>query len=288
MEIYLSLALFQNTLLKYESALKKEGKATDIYLAGLPGREKYVLKQDGTDGDGDKGGYGSDLLSKANILQSFYYANDITEKVVIPQSKRFLLDSGAFTFMQTNPAGVDWNDYVKRYAEFINRNNIDRFFELDIDPIIGYENVLKLRQDLERRTGRQCIPVWHKSRGIEAFDEMCDEYDYVSIGGIVSKEIKQNEWRYFPEFINRAHRKGARIHGLGFTAVSALHRYHFDSVDSTAWVTGNRFGGVFQYKHGTIVKHDKPAGMRMVDAGTLAIHNFEEWVKFADYAEASL
>ena len=252
----------------------------EVYLAGIEGRQKMLLGQD------QEGA--SNLISTANILQSFFYADDITEKYIIPQAKRFLLDSGAFTFMQTNPAGVDWNDYVKRYAEFINRNHVERFFELDIDPIIGYENVLKLRQDLERRTGKQCIPVWHKSRGMDAFDVMCENYDYVSIGGIVSKEIKQSEWRFFPEFINRAHRKGARIHGLGFTAVSALHKYHFDSVDSTAWVTGNRFGGVYQYKHGTIIKHNKPEGMRMADARTLAIHNFREWVRFADFAEVSL
>lgn len=312
MELYLSLAFFQNSLLNYEKAMMKEvrdgpissgiwrmpsgvhrtelrsgqvrsatpSEDMEVYLAGIEGRQKMLLGQD------QEGA--SNLISTANILQSFFYADDITEKYIIPQAKRFLLDSGAFTFMQTNPAGVDWNDYVKRYAEFINRNHVERFFELDIDPIIGYENVLKLRQDLERRTGKQCIPVWHKSRGMDAFDVMCENYDYVSIGGIVSKEIKQSEWRFFPDFINRAHRKGARIHGLGFTAVSALHKYHFDSVDSTAWVTGNRFGGVYQYKHGTIIKHNKPEGMRMADARTLAIHNFREWVRFADFAEVSL
>lgn len=231
---------------------------------------------------------GASLLSRANILQSFAYANDDTERKFIPTAKSFILDSGAFTFMQSHPAGVDWNDYVKRYAEFINRNNIDRFFELDIDPIVGYENVLKLRQDLERRTGKQCIPVWHKSRGIEAFDEMCDEYGYVSIGGIVSKEIKQNEWRYFPEFINRAHRKGAKIHGLGFTAIASLQKYHFDSGDSSSWTFGNRVGGLYHFNGRTITKIDKPQGTKMASAEKTAIHNFREWAKFADFAEASL
>ena len=36
------------------------------------------------------------------LLQSFFYASEFSEKVLIPQSGDYLLDSGAFTFMQNN------------------------------------------------------------------------------------------------------------------------------------------------------------------------------------------
>lgn len=227
----------------------------------------------------------SNLIPRANILQSFVYADEKTEKYIIPQAKRFLLDSGAFTFMQNHPGNIDWNQYVKDYADFIVRNDVQHFFELDIDPIVGYDNVLRLRADLERRAGRPSIPVWHKSRGMEAFDEMCENYPYVAIGGIVSKEFTRDEWRLFPSFITRAHRKGAKIHGLGFTALASLPKYHFDSVDSTAWVMGNKFGAVYHFNGHGLDKFSKPPGMRMASARDVAIQNFTEWAKFAEYAE---
>ena len=57
--------------------------------------------------------------------------------------------------------------------EFINTYKIDKFFELDIDSVVGYEEVLKLRKKLEHLTEKQCIPVWHTSRGKEDFLKTC-------------------------------------------------------------------------------------------------------------------
>lgn len=222
-------------------------------------------------------------LKDTYCLESFYYANKNTEKM-IPLLKGFLLDSGAFTFFSSGKT-VKWEEYVDRYADFINKNNIDHFFELDIDKLIGYDNVLKLRKRLENKTGKQCIPVWHKFRGKENFLQMCDEYKYVAIGGIVSKEIKQSEYPIFTYLINEAHKKDTKIHGLGFTNLKGLEEYHFDSVDSTAWTTGNRFGGVYQFDGKTLIKHAKPQGCRMVHYTKVASHNFRQWVKFQQYAE---
>ena len=92
------------------------------------------------------------------ILESFYYANALTIKEIHTTS-RFLLDSGAFTFMNSAKKKVDWNDYTDKYIDFINRHKVSRFFELDLDSIIGYTKVLKLRNRLEQGTGRKCIPA---------------------------------------------------------------------------------------------------------------------------------
>lgn len=221
------------------------------------------------------------------ILESFYYADEWTEKH-IPLFKDFLLDSGAFTFFSCKDKDVNWIEYVDKYADFINRNKVNNFFELDIDKIIGYENVLKLRKRLENKTGKQCIPVWHKSRGKDNFLKMCDEYSYVSIGGIVSKEIVQNEYKFFPYLIGEAHRRGARIHALGFTNLEELQKYRFDSVDSTAWTTGNRFGYVYKFTGDTVKKFNKKSGQRLSDSRMVALNNFIEWVKFQQYAERCL
>lgn len=275
------------------SALYRGGgeRELKIYLAGTQGRrwvvdENLFSRTISVEG----GGIYDDIIQKCDvaILESYYYADEWTEKT-IPLLKNFLLDSGAFTFMSNAKKGnIDWKKYIDGYVDFINRNSVKHFFELDIDCIVGYENVLKIRQYIEEKTGKKCIPVWHKSRGKEEFLKMCDEYDYVAIGGIVSKEITQNEYPYLTWFINEAHKRGAKIHGLGFTNLKGLEKYKFDSVDSTSWTTGNRFGSVYFFNGKTVVKYDKKQGQRLADSKAVAVHNFNEWVKFQKYAEKNL
>lgn len=228
---------------------------------------------------------------KPYILESFYYvADDPFIQSMIPHFGKFLLDSGAFTLFSDKKkgAGIVWEEYVDKYADFIVRNDVRLFFELDIDALVGIDKVLELRRRLERKAGRPCIPVWHKSRGKESFLKMCDKYKYVAIGGIVSKEITPDQYRFFPWFISEAHRRGAKIHGLGFTALASLPKYHFDSVDSTAWVTGNRFGMVYHFDGKGMSKVVKGEGQRLKDSRAVAINNFNEWVKFQQYATTHL
>lgn len=269
-------------------------KQMDIYLAGSETRaqqlercENECLSIKQGQSRGVRSGFDGGLFARSNILQSFYYCNDFTEQVIIPQAKRFMLDSGAFTFFSAG-GSVDWGEYIHKYAHFITKNNVKLFFELDIDALIGYEKVLYYRAKLEDMTGKPCIPVWHKSRGKDEYIKMCEQYDYVALGGIVSKEITQKEYKFFPHFIKIAHEHGAKIHGLGFTNLKGLTKYHFDSVDSTSWVSGNRFGSVYQFTGKTMIKHDKKEGQRLADSKSVALHNFMEWAKFADYAEKYL
>lgn len=223
---------------------------------------------------------------KPRILESFYYINDET-KAMIPYYKDFLLDSGAFTFMQNTKTKINWDEYVERYAKFIKDNNIKHFFELDIDSIVGIKEVERLRNKLETLSERKCIPVWHKSRGLEYWKKMCKEYDYIAIGGIVTKEIKATEYDIFIPLLKIAKENNCKVHGLGFTRIPLLKKYHFYSVDSTAWTTGNRFGHIYKFKNGEMLKIDKPKGLR-VKSQITAVNNFTEWVKFSEWAEKYL
>lgn len=259
-----------------------ERNAMRIFLAGSHGLTPILTKAEDVYETQNCGVTGL----KPYILESFFYMNQHIEKL-IPTFGDFLLDSGAFTFMQGRNSGQTWDDYLKTYAEFINKHNIKNFFELDIDSVVGYKEVLRLREKLEKLTGRQCIPVWHKSRGKDEFLKMCDEYPYVAIGGIVSKEITSKEYKYFPWFIDEAHKRNAKIHGLGFTNLEGLKKYHFDSVDSSSWTTGNRFGAIYKFNGKTITKIDKPPNSKVKTRET-AVNNFIEWVKFAQWADTHL
>lgn len=227
------------------------------------------------------------IKHKPFILESYYYIDKDTEKL-LPLFGDFLLDSGAFTFMQNSKSQVDWRSYIKGYADFINRNNIEKYFELDVDSVVGYEKVLDFRKELEDLTGRPSIPVWHSNRGKDEFLKACEEYGYVALGGIVGMEWKVEAEKYMPWFIREAHKRGAMIHGLGYTKLTKLNKYHFDSVDSTAWTTGNRFGYAYKFKNGQITKIEVPAGSRISDSRKLALNNYIEWVKFQKYALTQL
>jgi hypothetical protein len=223
-----------------------------------------------------------------NILESFYYASRNNHVLRLIKSVRnFLLDSGAFTFMQNSSENVDWEKYIEAYADFINKNDVKLFFELDIDPIVGLAEVERLRGKLETLTGKKPIPVWHKNRGKQYFIDMCKNYPYVAIGGIVTQEIPRKKYESaFPWFIKTAHENGAKIHGLGYTSLRNLPKYHFDSIDSTSWLSGNRSGKVFTFNPLSGIMTDTFAGEgQRLKPREAAKRNFNEWIKFAKYAE---
>lgn len=227
-----------------------------------------------------------------NILESYAYLRGAGEDYpkLFSRFKSFLLDSGAFTFMQGNGGSVNWDTYTEQYAEYINRFRVNLFFELDIDNIVGLREVERLRAKLERMTGKQPIPVWHKGRGKDYFAGMAKDYNYVAIGGIVTQEIPREKYEAaFPWFIRQAHESGAKIHGLGYTSIEGVHRYHFDSVDSTAWLYGNRGGYLYKFtpQTGDFCKIKAPAGTRL-KSREAAMYNFLEWIKFQHYAEKHL
>ena len=180
-----------------------------VFIAGVSGLKKYQ----------------NELLNCKYILESFYSIKE-WQIPFIKKCEMFLLDSGAFTFMNSQKGKIDFDEYLTRYINFINKYDIKYFFELDVDSIVGYEKVKQLRKRLENETGKKCIPVWHKSRGKEEYLKMCEEYDYVAIGGIVTKEITKEQYSFFPWFINEAHKRGCKIHGLGFTDTNLLQKYH--------------------------------------------------------------
>jgi len=224
-----------------------------------------------------------DFYSRLNILESFYYIKD-WQIELIPKFKNFMLDSGAFSFMTTfKNKKIDWDEYVVKYAEFIKKYDVKYFFELDIDSLVGIKEVERLRNLIEKITNKQVIPVWHKSRGKDYFLSMCKDYKYISIGGLVTKTTMQKEdYKYINWFCAEAHKNDCKIHGLGFTKTN-LDEYHFDSVDSTAWTFGNRGKFLYRFNGKRMSKIDMNFKSNRIDAKKVAIHNFNEWVKYSEY-----
>ena len=96
----------------------ESGGIMKVYLAESGGVMKAYLAESG-----------GRLFGDANILQSFYYADEYTENTIIPKSKNFMLDSGAFTFMQSAKKQINWNEYAEKCAQFVKKNRIEKYFE---------------------------------------------------------------------------------------------------------------------------------------------------------------
>mgnify|MGYP006954666626 CR=1 FL=1 len=215
------------------------------------------------------------------ILESFVQVTPNSTKM-LKYYPFYMLDSGAFSFMQgtrqlTRAAFIA---YIDKYIAYINENGIEHFFEMDIDVLLGYRKVLELRKYINSETGKKCIPVWHRYE----FEKMCDEHDYVALGGLALKTISSREYHVLPKLIAEAHRRKAKIHGLGFTSMKWLPMCHFDSVDSTAWLSGCKFGFLDKFNGRSIVRIHRPKGTKFKSSRDAAIHNFREWVKFQKWA----
>lgn len=216
------------------------------------------------------------------ILESFYYFRDY-QIPLLKTAELFLVDSGAFTFMSNAGKAVDWEEYVDRYIEFINTHDVKYFFELDIDAVVGYDRVKQLRRRLEIGTGKKCIPVWHKSRGIDEYKNLCESYDYIAIGGIVTKEITRNEYPMLKRLVSYAKQRGVRVHGLGFTERN-MPEYGFYSCDSTTWNMISRFGKIYKFTGDRIIVAT-PKGKKIDKSKYIEgeVHNIKEWIKYQNY-----
>lgn len=179
----------------------------------------------------------------------------------------------------------DFENYLYRYIDFINKNDIKLFFELDIDSVVGLKEVERLRSILEKETGKKSIPVFHKSRGKDYFLDMIKNYNYVALGGIANKSsMSKQDYKYINWFCDEAHKNNCKIHGLGFTKTN-LEEYNFDSVDSTAWTYGNRGKFIYEFIGGKLLKHQMDHKSNRLKPRETAIHNFLEWVKWSEYLE---
>lgn len=225
--------------------------------------------------------YLADPRSRGEVMDAMkvYIAGDNNKKKILREQ----------LYAGSHKGGINWDEYVEEYAAFINRWNVQLFFELDIDSVVGLTEVERLREKLEALTGKKPIPVWHRNRGKEYFIKMCENYPYVALGGIVTKEIDRKKYETaFPWFIKTAHDHKCKIHGLGYTTVANLKKYHFDSVDSTAWLYGNRGGYLYKFNPRTgLLEQLGKEGCRLKSREG-AVNNFNEWVKFGKYAENHL
>ena len=189
------------------------------------------------------------------MLMSFLYAQRKGKGFIKKRAKqrpdvRFLIDSGAHTFLSRQDEYVDkpieyWEKYLEDYTQFArdNKEHIFAIVELDIDDLVGIAQVEEWREKyfepLEKEGISVCY-VWHEVKGLDSWDSMCAKYDYVG--------FSFQEKQFSPKEINRlffsAKKYNARVHGFACTGSEAMLTYPFATTDSTVWLVGTQYGEV--------------------------------------------
>lgn len=217
-------------------------------------------------------------------LMSYYYIRkkfDLAE-TIRKNSQEILIDSGAHSFQKGKK--VNWEEFTKEYADFIkkfDKPNVIGYFEMDVDNIIGYEKVLKLRKTLEK-VSNKIIPVWHKNRGIEEFKKMCKQYKdkIIAITGFKNEDIKDKQYMMFLKY---AKKYNCKVHCLGMTRKKILDKIPFDYVDSSSWKQSGIYGRIdgkgkvtkefSKVKREVVFLENYKVGMKMQE------HYYNKWKK---------
>lgn len=182
---------------------------------------------------------------KWNLLSYYYIQKQRALGDLVKQhSDEVMIDSGAHSFQFGKK--VDWVEYTEAYAQFITEYDSPKvvgFFEMDVDNIIGMENVLYLRRILEKVSDK-IIPVWHFNRGINDYKQMCEQYagKVISITGFANKDIRDDQYIMFLKY---AWKHNCKVHCLGMTRKKVLDKVPFDYTDSSSWLQNCVYGQVY-------------------------------------------
>ncbi len=184
--------------------------------------------------------YAPDL--KLNILESYFYIGKRKLEIDRNYCKDFFLDSGAFSAWSKGKH-IDINSYISFIKK--NKDQIDHYANLDEigNPEKSQQNLLKMEAE-----GLNPIPVYHYGEDFSVFKKMCEKYDFIALGGMVTISTKNREaWldQIFDYACNEDGTTDKKFHGFGMTTFDLLKKYPWFSVDSVSPVMTAAMGGIF-------------------------------------------
>ena len=171
-----------------------------------------------------------------------------------------VIDSGAFSVASTGVVVTQFG-----YTNWLRRTGAWRTAQwvaaLDVigDPATTYRNWLSMY-----RSGiTNVVPAVHYGADPDWVSRYADSGSkWLAIGGLVGRPRAQSgasdqeirDW--LDPVMDRARSHGVKVHGFGVNARWMISRYGLDSVDSTTFSSGTRFGKVPIYQ-GTTVREVK-------------------------------
>jgi len=175
-----------------------------------------------------------------NILISYHYAKNCVDELK-SIDKNIFIDSGAFSAFNLNKE-INLDNYCK----FIKEVGGKVYAALDVirNPQQSIDNYRYMKEV----HGLNSIPVFHYNEHIKYLRMMLDEdVSYIGIGSTFQRLRNFNIWLDSVWSIILRYRPDIKVHGFGATNWNLIQRYPWYSVDSTTYLSPQRFGRVNHY-----------------------------------------
>jgi len=155
---------------------------------------------------------------------------------------RLFLDSGAFTAWSQ---GTEIN--LKKYVAYCHEHQKQWDIIAGLD-VIGDWQASKLNYLDMRSEGLNILPTFHVGEPWEFLEWLCSEWKYVAIGGMVpylssnAPHFKKPLIRFLIKSHGIAAKARCRLHGFGLTTWEIVKMFNWESIDSTSFLAGQKFG----------------------------------------------
>lgn len=193
-----------------------------------------------------------DAAPNANVLFSYYSLGKKDPSFIQADGRCFFLDSGAFSAF-TQGVKVDIHEYIK----FIKATSHIWTIVNGLDVIGDWQASAENMKVFEAE-GIKPLPTFHTGSPLDELRRLCQEYDYIALGGLVPYATKREmitSWLdtcfyvikdYWPK----------KVHGFGVNSYDLWLRYPFYSVDATSWmVYSQRLAQLHIFDQGKITKY---------------------------------
>jgi hypothetical protein len=189
-----------------------------------------------------------------NFLSSFADVGPQHIKEISARPFNFFLDSGAYSAWSRG-LHIDLDEYIA----FIKHHSDHIQVFANLDSIPGSPSSTPTPQEREegaqkswnnflymQSEGLRPLPVFHAGEDWKWLDKFIQHGETrLGIGGLVDlSSVHRKHW--LDSFFYRLQKKypslAIAVHGFGMTAPDLIHRYPWDSVDSTAWLRFAGFG----------------------------------------------
>ena len=175
-------------------------------------------------------------------------------KVQDRENRHVIQDSGLFTLMfgagkgqvQTRESLTQWQD---KLIAFVQQNGLKGdCVEIDCQKVLGVEDAWYFRERMRRKLDNRQINVFHFEDGRKGLDRLIDFSDYIALSIPELRIIKPATFREDAHHLARyikERKPEIDIHLLGCTDIRMIEQNRFcTSADSTAWLSGVKFGYV--------------------------------------------
>lgn len=168
---------------------------------------------------------------------------DYTDALEYPGD--IFLDSGAYSYNKPD-SDKTFEEAYEVAAKFMSladgaKDVVSMISEFDAHQL-GKETITQFRKDFyDTLPADKFMPIWHPQDGREELEHLCSSYNLVGI----SQDDIHGDMSNTSLFSQMISRYKVRLHGVGITSKKLLEAVKWDSVSSTSWLTGVRYGETF-------------------------------------------